>query len=377
MKIVVLGTRGFPGVQGGVESHCEKLYPKLANLCCDITVFTRKPYVDPEIKNYNGVELVSLDCPKKKTLEAIIHTFTGMLKARKLKPDILHFHAIGPSILVPLAKIMGFKVVMTHHGPDYRRRKWGRFAKFVLRFGERLSSGFADEVIAISQMVAQDLKSRYNRDSHVIPNGVDIHEPLKSEEALKKYDLKKGRYILAVGRFVPEKGFINLIDAFELAQLKNMKLVIVGRADHESRYSRDLERRARINKDVILTGYLNGVGLKELYSHAGFFVLPSTYEGLPITLLEAMGYGLLCLASDIPPNRYIGLPYDNYFASGNVEELIYKLREFSQRTLTDEEKTKQVEMLKKNYSWDEIAKRTLEVYEEITAKSDYDEENYY
>lgn len=373
MKIVVLGTRGFPGVRGGVESHCEKLYPKLSKLGCDVTVFTRKPYVDPEIKVYNGVDLIALDCPKRKTLEAIIHTFTGMLKARKLNPDILHIHAIGPSILVPVARILGFKVVMTHHGPDYRRRKWGSFAKFVLRIGERLSSNFADEVIAISQMVAQDLKSKYNRDSHVIPNGVDIHEPLKSEEILKKYDLKKGRYILAVGRFVPEKGFINLIDAFLLAQLKNMKLVIVGCADHESKYSRDLERRAKINSDIVLTGYLNGLGLKELYSHAGFFVLPSTYEGLPITLLEAMGYGLLCLASDIPPNRYIGLPFDHYFAPDNIEEFIQRLREFSQKTLTEEEKSKQIEMLKKNYSWDEIAKRTLEVYEKVTAKADYDE----
>ncbi|HOX54768.1 MAG TPA: glycosyltransferase family 4 protein [Candidatus Omnitrophota bacterium] len=373
MKIVAIGTRGFPGVQGGVESHCEKLYPKLSKLGCDITVFTRKPYVDPGLKNYNGVELIPLDCPKNKILEAIVHTFKGIFQARKLKPDILHIHAIGPAILVPLAKILGFKVVMTHHGPDYRRRKWGRFAKFVLRVGERLSSSFADEVIAISQMVAQDLKSKYNRDSHVIPNGVDVHEPLKSDEVLKKYDLKKGRYILAVGRFVPEKGFINLIDSFLLAQLKNMKLVIVGRADHESKYSRDLEKRAKISNDVVLTGYLNGIGLKELYSHAGLFVLPSTYEGLPITLLEAMGYGLLCLASDIPANRYIGLPYDNYFSPENLEELIQKLREFSQKNLSEEEKHKQIEMLKKNYSWDEIAKKTLEVYEKVTSTVDYDE----
>ncbi len=205
MKIVVIGTRGFPGVQGGIETHCENLYPKLAKLGCDITVFTRKPYVDSGIKNYNGVELVALDCPKKKTIEAIIHTFAGIFKAKKLNPDILHFHGIGPPILIPLARILGFKVVMTHHGPDYRRKKWGHFARFVLRLGERLGSKFANEVIAISQMVAYDLKNKYNRDSHVIPNGVDINEPLKSDEALKKYDLKKSKYILAVVDSFPRK----------------------------------------------------------------------------------------------------------------------------------------------------------------------------
>jgi glycosyltransferase involved in cell wall biosynthesis len=125
MKAVVLGTRGFPGVQGGVESHCEKLYPKLSKLGCDITVFTRKPYVDPEIKNYNGVELLAIGCPRKKNIEALIHTFIGIFKAKKFKPDILHVHTIGPSILIPLARMLGFKVVMTHHGPDYGERNGG------------------------------------------------------------------------------------------------------------------------------------------------------------------------------------------------------------------------------------------------------------
>jgi hypothetical protein len=78
MKIAVIGTRGFPNIQGGIEKHCEKLYTHLAEKGCDITVFTRKPYVDPDLHTYKGVSLISINCPKSKYLEAFVHTFRSL-----------------------------------------------------------------------------------------------------------------------------------------------------------------------------------------------------------------------------------------------------------------------------------------------------------
>ena len=111
MKIFVLGTRGFPNVQGGVETHCENLYPRLAGLGCDVTVITRRPYAAPGVTSYRGVRLVPLDCPRNKFLEAIVHTFKGVLLARKMGCDILHIHAVGPSLFVPLARLLGLKLI--------------------------------------------------------------------------------------------------------------------------------------------------------------------------------------------------------------------------------------------------------------------------
>jgi glycosyltransferase involved in cell wall biosynthesis len=364
IKIAVVGTRGFPGVQGGVESHCEHLYPQLAKLGCDVTVFTRRSYVDEKIETYDGVKLVSLDCPRSKYFEAILHTFRGIVAARSIGANILHIHAIGPALLVPLARILGFKVVITHHGPDYKRKKWNAFAKSVLLAGEILGTNFANMIICISQVIADDVKKKTKRPVRVIPNGINIKPVLEQGEALKKYSLSKGKYIFTAGRLVPEKGFDSLVRAFGQVQLGGWKLVVAGAADHETPYSRSLIKEADENPDIVFTGFLSGVPLQELYSNAGLFVLPSYYEGLPIALLEAMSYGILCIASDIPANRCVALPEENYFQAGNIDKLSEKIIEFSGRTLAAAERSAQEKLLREKYSWSQIAVETLDVYKD-------------
>lgn len=365
MKIAVTGTRGFPGVQGGIESHCEHLYTRLAEIGCDITVFTRKSYVTPNIHSYKGVSLVPVNCPQNKFLEAFVHTFRSVLQARKLKPDILHIHAIGPSLFAPVARVLGMKVVVTTQGSDYRREKWPFPAKMFLRFCEWIGITFAHEVIAVASYIAEDIKRKFGRNVTVIPNGSEIFALADTEDILKKFSLQKRRYILAVGRFVPEKGFHHLINAFNDGDFKEWKLVIAGGADHEDRYSMSIKEKADKNTDIILTGFLTGQPLKELYSHAGLFVLSSHYEGLSIVLLEAMSYGLSCIASDISANRSMELSGDRYFKAGDVNQLRAKIKEFINEPWGEEEGEKQIKIIAEKYNWDKIAEQTLEVYKRV------------
>lgn len=367
MKIVVLGTRGFPNVQGGVETHCENLYPRLVKLGCEVTVLAREPYVGSEEYSYRGVKIKPIACAKQKFLEAFIHTRKGVLEAARLKPDILHIHAIGPSLFVPMARRLGIKVVMTHHGPDYNRAKWNTLAKVVLRRGEKNGCKNSDAVIAISGEIAKNIKGKFGRIAEVIPNGVVIPERLQTEDALKSHGLEKGRYILAVGRFVPEKGLHDLIKAFQSGT--GWKLVIAGKADHEDKYSIDLKRGAAENPNIVLPGFITGKPLQELYSHAGLFVLPSYYEGLPIALLEAMSYGLSCIASGIPANKEVGLAEERYFKAGDIEGLNAKIREFVAKPMTSEERSRQTALLKEKYDWDKIAEETLKIYREVVKNS--------
>ena len=95
MKIVVTGTRGIPGIMGGVETHCEELFPRIARKGFDVTVIRRKSYVHDTLRQYEGITLVDLATPKKKSFEAIVHTFRAVLEAKKLKADIIHIHAVG------------------------------------------------------------------------------------------------------------------------------------------------------------------------------------------------------------------------------------------------------------------------------------------
>lgn len=365
MKITVVGSRGFPNVQGGIESHCEHLYTHLSHKGCDVIVYTRKPYVNIELKSYKGISLIPVSCPKSKFFEAIFHTFKGIIKAHKLEPDILHIHGIGPSVLTPLARLLGLKVVVTHHGPDYKRKKWSRPAKIFLKFCEWIGMNFADNVIAIAENIAEDIKRKFGRDATVIPNGVVIAQKEKTDIILKQFNLEKGKYILAVGRFVPEKGFHDLISSFNKVDFEHLKLVIVGDADHVGEYSRDLKVNAESNKNIIFTGFLSGQPLREIYSHAGLFVLPSYFEGLPIVLLEAMSYGLPCIASDIPANRNVELNNDRFFKTGDTEMLAEKIMKFIDNPWEDGEREQLFDLINEKYNWGKIADETLKVYERI------------
>lgn len=369
MKVAVVGTRGFPDVQGGIETHCEKIYPRLAQKGVDITVFARAPYVHTVVPyDYEGVHVVPVMCPRILAVETFVHTFICLFKAWKLKPDIVHLHAIGPALLAPFFRLTGAKVIYTHHGQDYNRAKWGFFAKFILRLGERYGTFFSNRVIVISEYLRILLSSKYKaKNLALIYNGVDIPDPLPLSSAegwLAKYGLSsKQRYVFALGRFVKEKGFHDLIQAYRDAAIPDCKLVIAGAADHRTRYADSLADMAREN-GVILTGFIHGEELQALFSNAALFVIPSYHEGLPIVLLEAMSYNLDVIASDIQANEEIGLPEDCYYATGDIRALSGKLKEH----LNSPQKRNFADIIKLRYNWDKIAEQTYNLYMDLIKK---------
>jgi len=365
MRIIILGTRGFPNIQGGVEKHCERLAVNLVNLGLEVIVFTRRPYVKNNIREFRGVKLVSLPTFKRKSLEAFLHTFIGVFTALQYRPDILHIQAIGPALFTPLARVFRMKVVVTTHGSNYKHLKWGRFAKLVLRLGEVLGVFFANEMIAITKTIAEEIEEKYKRKVNVIPNGVDKAKRVSNTDVLNVYNLEKQKYILAVGRFVPEKGLHILIDGFNMVQTPSYKLVIVGDADHEDKYSLGLKEKARENSNIVLTGFITGKPLEQLYSHAGLFVLPSYYEGLPIVLLEALSYGLPVVVSDIPANKEVKLPAERYFKCGNVTDLREKMEILLKKGLSKTEREQTRRQMQEKYNWDRIAEQTIEVYRKV------------
>ncbi|MGM9759682.1 MAG: glycosyltransferase family 4 protein [Parabacteroides sp.] len=361
MKIVVVGLRGFPNIQGGIETHCEELYPRLVALGYEVTVVRRCGFVkeNPPMEAYRGVRFKDIDSPFITGLEAAVHTFKGIWYAKKAHADWVHVHAIGPSIAIPFAKLLGLKVVMTHHGPDYDREKWGVLAKTVLRMGEFFAALMADHIISISTVINEILRKKYNRTDrvHLIYNGITTFPECDGKNTfLQSLGIHPGKYILAVGRFVEEKRFDRLIEAYVRLKRPDYQLVIAGNADYDSAYCCSLKDFASENQ-VILPGIVKGANLKELYSQAALFVLPSSHEGLPITLLEAMSCRRKVLASDIPANLAVGLPQDNYFRLNDLEHLVSQMQQ-----LLDREQTSQTYDLSK-YDWDHIARQVAEVYE--------------
>lgn len=377
MKIVVTGTRGIPNIMGGVETHCEELFPRMVKRGVDVTLIRRSNYVQDTLKEWNGVKLVTLPSPKKKSFEAIIHTFRAINEAKRLGADVLHVHAIGPALLVPYAKLLGMKVVFTHHGPDYDRDKWGLAAKTILKLGERMGCMFADDVIVISNVIKNLIAKKYGRTKnvHLIYNGVSEPEICDYPEYFEELGIEKGKYILGMCRFVPEKNLHHLVEAFgkvkrlkgkkvrnadmdrsDNADFSDIKLVLAGDTDFEDAYSLGLKEMARKN-GVVLTGFIKGRKQHSLLTNCRCYCLPSSHEGLPIALLEAMSYGVKVLVSDIPANLEVGLPKEDYFPCGDVDALAEKLAKIIEKPV------EHVDYDMSKYDWEEIADEVKAVYE--------------
>ena len=363
MHVMMLGLRGFPNVQGGIETHAEHLAPLLVKLGCNLEVLIRSPYHNTANNTlWNGVKFTKLWAPKSKGVEAIVHTFFGVLYAAIKRPDVLHIHAIGPALMTPMARLLGLKVVVTNHGPDYNRQKWGIFARRVLLTGEWLGMHFANSRIVISTTIRDSVIRKYTRLSALIHNGVALPNLDVSTQYLKQFGLEKNKYIVLVSRLVPEKRHLDLIQAFNLAQLNGYKLALVGSSDHPDAYVKSVLKAAARNPNIVLTGFQTGDTLRSLYVHAGLFVLPSSHEGLSISLLEALSYGLPVLASDISANLEVGLNSSCYFELGNVNQLAQLIKQNIDKPATLETRMQLREWIEGHYNWQRIAEKTHSEY---------------
>ncbi|HEE0141962.1 TPA: glycosyltransferase family 4 protein [Citrobacter youngae] len=362
-KITVFGTRGIPDVLGGVETHCQNLYPAIKQqFDVDICVIARSPYVSYKRSSYKKVETYALWAPKKRSLEAIVHSVLAAFRTCVDRSDIVHVHAIGPGLVIPLLRVLGKKVVFTHHGPDYDRQKWGFVAKKILLLGERWAVRYANEVIVISEVINQLIQKKHARyDAHLIFNGVNKPRPLSDQTlhaTLSRFGLEAKNYFVVVGRFVEEKGMHDAISAYKLSGLQQ-PLVLIGDADHPTEYSIRLKQLAADTSGVVMTGFLRGDELQAVFSQARLFVMPSYHEGLPIALLEAMSYSLPAVVSDIPANLEVQLPSEAYFRVGSLSSLAEKLTAWASANSVD------YRVYLQNYDWQEIARKTVNVYHSI------------
>jgi glycosyltransferase involved in cell wall biosynthesis len=360
-RVCVAGLRGIPGVMGGIESHCEQVFPRLKALSAqyDITLIGRKPYIAGAAYDFQGIRVVPLPAIRNKYLEAITNTALAVFYARFiLKAQILHIHGIGPALLGPLVRLLGMKLVVTHHGQDFERQKWNAFAKAMLRLGERCATSAANRVIVVSKSVTEELRRRNPRSRiDYIPNGAtEFPDAVASDDdhaILAQFGLEPRQYILGVGRLVPEKGFHDLIAAFYRAN-PACKLAIAGAADHEDEYSRSLLRHA--NERIRFCGFQSHDVLRVLYRNAVLFVLPSSHEGLPIAALEAANLGVPVVLSDIQPNLDIELAPVNYFPVGDVAALRKKLLADYDAFRVDRD------AIARRFNWGRVSEATQQVY---------------
>lgn len=353
MKIAMIGQKGIPTRSGGVEIHVEEIAVRLVERGHEVVVYCRKNYCTNKPPVYKGIKLKYISSINTKHLDAIIYSFLATIDALLKGFDIYHYHALGPSTVSWIPRLFGKKVVCTIHGLDWQRQKWGKFASAYLKFGETCCARLPHKAVSVSASVQSYMKNKYNKEIEYIPNG--IHIPVRKEPNIIKaeYNLDKDEYILFLARLVPEKGAHYLIEAYNRISA-GKKLVIAGDSSHSDDYVKSLGMLAGNNENIIFTGFVNGDKLAELFSNAFLYVLPSDIEGMPISLLEAMSYGLKCLVSDIDENGLVIKDYGCSFNRGSVEDLSDKLLSILEGKVKFYDGDVIVHYIRENFNWDKV-----------------------
>ncbi len=369
LKIAMLGHKRVPSREGGVEIVVGELSTRMCQKGHSVTCYNRKGHhiggadFDVAMKDeYFGVRLKRVWTLDKKGLAAMTASFSAAVCAAFGKYDVVHFHAEGPCAMLWLPKLFGKRCIATIHGLDYKRAKWGKFASWYIRSGEKCAVRFADEIIVLSESVKNYFAEKYNRKTVFIPNGVQKAEAVEPCEITKEYNLKKDEYILFLGRLVPEKGVKYLIEAYKQLDT-DKKLVIAGGTSDSSEYLDELTKLVNGDDRIIFTGFVQGTLLYELYSNAYLYVLPSDLEGMPLSLLEAMSYGNCCLCSDIPECADVIGDCGVTFKKSDVEDLAEKLQVLCNEPQKVERfKSKAADYICEKYNWDDVTSKTLQLY---------------
>jgi glycosyltransferase involved in cell wall biosynthesis len=300
----MIGQKGLPATYGGVEHHVEELGARLAARGHHVDVFCRPSYGTPVHGMYRGMHLRNIRTIGTKHLDAIGSSVVASLYSTASPPDIVHYHALGPVLASPVVRALSTsRVVVTVHGLDQDRDKWGRAARLALGLGHQMSARIPHATVVVSRELERHYAERFRRPCVYIPNGVDPPVTRPADQ-IRSWGLRRGGFVLFVGRLVPEKSPDLLIRAYrEVAG--DLPLVIAGGSSFTDDYVSRLHDEARADPRVLFCGYVYGRKLAELYSNAAVFVQPSRLEGMPLTLLEAASYGTPVVASDIPPHREI------------------------------------------------------------------------
>lgn len=371
LNIAMLGHKRIPSREGGIEIVVEQLAVRLVELGHYVTCYNRrghhvsgKDYDASKLKEYRGVQLRSVFTIDCKGLAAMTASVFASIRTALGNYDVVHFHAEGPCAMLWLPKLFGKRCIATIHGLDWQREKWkGGFASRYIQLGEKIAVKYADEIIVLSRGVQQYFQSTYGRETVFIPNGVSRPVIRDANLIQERFDLKRDSYLLFLGRLVPEKGLRYLVKAFKMVKT-DRKLVIAGGGSDSNDFMEELKKMAAEDSRILFTGFVQGELLDELYSNAYIYILPSDLEGMPLSLLEAMSYKNCCVVSDIAECAEVVEDKAVIFEKSNVADLKEKL----QMLCNDEKKVQEykknaADFICRKYNWDDVAMKTLALYE--------------
>jgi glycosyltransferase involved in cell wall biosynthesis len=363
LRIFMIGQKGVPATYGGIERHVEEIGARLAARGHEVTVYCR-PHYSRRGGMYRGMRLLHRPSVNTKHLDTLTHTLACTIDVIFRRAHIVHYHALGPSPFSIFPRFRGISTIVTVHGLDWEREKWGALAAYILERCEYPAIHFPNATIAVSRTLQEYFTTKYMIQPRFIPNGTP-EAVVRPPGRIREWGLGENGYVLFVGRLTPEKGCHFLLEAWSRIE-SDLRLVVAGGTSFTDDYVASLE--ALKDDRVLMTGYVYGDVLAELWTNALFVVLPSTMEGLSIALLEAVSYGKCVLVSDIPENVEVTGEYAPRFESRNVDDLETKMRQLLESPeLIAKYASLTRERIARRYAWDTIVDDLERCYFEVVA----------
>jgi len=356
VRVAFIGTRGVPASYSGFETCVEQVGRRMVERGHSVVVFCRSSHYTERRHEYLGMQLRYLPATKQKHLETLTHTALSVVGLPRNTAVICM--GVGNAPVVRWLELRGRSTVFNVDGADWQRDKWGRFAQWYLRSCERMAAAGKSVVIADAIAVQDYYRRKYGRETELVRYGAD--PPLDTgTETLQRFGLESRRYLLWVGRLVPENAADQFLDGVRLSGIE-VPAVVVGDASYQDEYKRDL--RANAPAGTVLTGYQFGPAYQQLTAHAGLFVLAAGVGGTHPVLVEQMAAGNAILARETESNREVlgdaGLFWNT---PAELAALLRKLwpdvdgrQELGQRA-----RRRALEL----YNWDEVTTRYLQLCE--------------
>lgn len=362
----MIGTRGIPAGYSGFETCAEEVGSRLARRGHAITVYGRSHHLGYRRATYRGVRIIKLPAPRNKHLDTIVHSALSALHAACQHVDAVLVFGVGSSPVALIPRLRGSAVAINVDGLDWQRDKWSPLAKAYLRAAERIAWRLGNAVITDSRAVQEYYRARYAASTRFIPYGAEP-TAVAPNGMLKQLDLEPRKYLLYVGRLVPENRADHLVDAFASLDT-GLKCVIVGDAPYSGEYITRLKNRA--SKNVIFPGYVFGKGYWELNSNAFAYAFTSGAAGTHPALLEAMACGNCVIAQSTPTNREVGAGSVLYYdGQAGAEDLARQLRLVIERPeLVAEYGARARREVATRYSWERVTDEYENLFSEMLAR---------
>lgn len=355
-KIAIIGTVGLPAKYGGFESLAEYLTKYLGSTF-NFTVYCSSPYYKNKLKTYNKARLkyIPLNANGAQSiLYDIISIFNALFFA-----DVLLILGVSGCVVLPFVKLISSKkVIVNIDGLEWKRAKWGKAAKWFLKYSEKLAVKYADTIISDNKVIQQYVQDSYQVKSELIAYGADHTTKVDlSKTVLDKFPFLNKKYAFKVCRIEPENNIHIILEAF--SECPSLPIVMVGNWEN-SHYGKQLKQQFGLVENLhLIDPIYDQKTLNQIRSNCFVYIHGHSAGGTNPSLVEAMYLELPIISYEVPYNKETTANKAIYFKDKmELTKILNNLKIEDLKKLALDLKNISI----KKYTWEVISKQYASLF---------------